>query len=218
MLQVAAWPPGIIAAMCACDTMKCWKCYRRAGAEPQHAEPEEAHSQGRISGGGARHPVPAGHQGHAEGDADRGRPAGHPARGGRGARGRHRAPDLRHGPQQGRHRGPLRHAIRTRRHAGASAARQRNSRTSERICRARARPASPASRSRSASATRCGARARSSATSRSPCCCPTCCTMRRAMPCLAQMIDAYEAHGGNHMAVAPVPDDQSASVRHRRRG
>jgi UTP--glucose-1-phosphate uridylyltransferase len=28
-------------------------------------------------------------------------------------------------------------------------------------------------------------------------------------PCLAQMIDAYEAHGGNLMAVAPVPDDQT---------
>ena len=28
-------------------------------------------------------------------------------------------------------------------------------------------------------------------------------------PCLAQMIEAYEAHGGNHVAVAPVPDDQA---------
>jgi UTP--glucose-1-phosphate uridylyltransferase len=28
-------------------------------------------------------------------------------------------------------------------------------------------------------------------------------------PCLAQMIAAYEAHGGNHMAVAPVPDEQT---------
>jgi UTP--glucose-1-phosphate uridylyltransferase len=28
-------------------------------------------------------------------------------------------------------------------------------------------------------------------------------------PCLAQMIAAYEAHGGNHVAVAPVPDDQA---------
>ena len=45
-------------------------------------------------------------------------------------------------------------------------------------CRGRARPASRASRPRSASATRCGARARSSATSRSRCCCPTCCTTR----------------------------------------
>jgi UTP--glucose-1-phosphate uridylyltransferase len=28
-----------------------------------------------------------------------------------------------------------------------------------------------------------------------------------ATPCLAEMIAAYEAHGGNHIAVAPVPDD-----------
>lgn len=27
--------------------------------------------------------------------------------------------------------------------------------------------------------------------------------------CLAEMIDAYEQHGGNHVAVAPVPDDQT---------
>lgn len=27
--------------------------------------------------------------------------------------------------------------------------------------------------------------------------------------CLAQMIDAYNKHGGNHVAVAPVPDDQT---------
>ena len=43
-----------------------------------------------------------------------------------------------------------------------------------RPARARAAPASPGSRSRSGSATRCGARASSSATSRSLCCCPTC--------------------------------------------
>jgi UTP--glucose-1-phosphate uridylyltransferase len=30
-------------------------------------------------------------------------------------------------------------------------------------------------------------------------------------PCLGQMIEAYEAHGGNHIAVAPVPDDQTHS-------
>jgi len=27
--------------------------------------------------------------------------------------------------------------------------------------------------------------------------------------CLAEMIDAYKQHGGNHIAVAPVPDDQT---------
>jgi len=30
-----------------------------------------------------------------------------------------------------------------------------------------------------------------------------------ATPCLAQMIAAYDARGGNHMAVAPVPNDQT---------
>jgi UTP--glucose-1-phosphate uridylyltransferase len=30
-----------------------------------------------------------------------------------------------------------------------------------------------------------------------------------ATPCLADMITAYDKHGGNHIAVAPVPDDQT---------
>ena len=30
-----------------------------------------------------------------------------------------------------------------------------------------------------------------------------------ARPCLADMIEAYEANGGNHIAVSPVPDDQT---------
>ena len=28
-------------------------------------------------------------------------------------------------------------------------------------------------------------------------------------PCLAEMLEAYDEHGGNHIAVAPVPDDQT---------
>lgn len=28
-------------------------------------------------------------------------------------------------------------------------------------------------------------------------------------PCLAEMIEAYNSHGGNHVAVAPVPEDQT---------
>jgi UTP--glucose-1-phosphate uridylyltransferase len=28
-------------------------------------------------------------------------------------------------------------------------------------------------------------------------------------PCLAEMIEAYERHGGNHIAVSPVPEDQT---------
>src|SRR5690606_883155 len=27
--------------------------------------------------------------------------------------------------------------------------------------------------------------------------------------CMAEMIEAYNEHGGNHIAVAPVPDDQT---------
>jgi UTP--glucose-1-phosphate uridylyltransferase len=30
-----------------------------------------------------------------------------------------------------------------------------------------------------------------------------------AAPCLAEMMEAYASHGGNHIAVAPVPDDQT---------
>jgi UTP--glucose-1-phosphate uridylyltransferase len=30
-----------------------------------------------------------------------------------------------------------------------------------------------------------------------------------ARPCLADMIEAYQAHGGNHIAVSPVPEDQT---------
>jgi UTP--glucose-1-phosphate uridylyltransferase len=30
-----------------------------------------------------------------------------------------------------------------------------------------------------------------------------------ARPCLAEMIEAYERHGGNHIAVSPVPEDQT---------
>lgn len=31
----------------------------------------------------------------------------------------------------------------------------------------------------------------------------------RGKGCLAQMMEAYDAHGGNHIAVSPVPDDQT---------
>ncbi|MGE5510520.1 MAG: UTP--glucose-1-phosphate uridylyltransferase [Bacteroidota bacterium] len=30
-----------------------------------------------------------------------------------------------------------------------------------------------------------------------------------AKPCLSEMIEAYQEHGGNHVAVSPVPDDQT---------
>src|SRR5205085_12356294 len=34
-----------------------------------------------------------------------------------------------------------------------------------------------------------------------------------ARPCLAEMIEAYERHGGNHIAVSPVPDEDRKSTR-----
>ena len=33
-----------------------------------------------------------------------------------------------------------------------------------------------------------------------------------AKPCLAEMMEAYERNGGNHIAVSPVPDDQRTST------
>ena len=60
-----------------------------------------------------------------------------------------------------------------------------------------------------ASATRCGARARSSATSRSPCCCPTC-WCRPSDLASAQMIDTYKTLGekSNIIAVEEVPTER----------
>ncbi len=75
-------------------------------------QPHEARPQSRLSRGRPRHPVSAGHQGHAEGNAAGRRPATDSARRRRGPRGRHRAFHLRHRPQQGRHRGPFRPPVR----------------------------------------------------------------------------------------------------------
>ena len=80
----------------------------------------KSHSQGRAARRRARHPLPACHQGHAQGDADRGGPPGDPARGGRGPRRRHRALHLRDGAQQGRDRGPLRQPVRAGAHPGGA--------------------------------------------------------------------------------------------------
>ena len=83
-------------------------------------------------------------------------------------------------------------------------------------CR-RARRASCASRSRSASATRYGAPASSSAMSLSRSSSPTCWCRCKGKGCLAQMLDVYEAHGGNIIAVEPVPEDQTQQLRRGRR-
>ena len=141
---------------------------------------------------------------------------GDPARGRRGQGRRHRAFHLRHRPQQGRHRGPFRQPVRARAHAGGARQDEGARAAHGRAAAAPARRASRASRRRSASAMRCGARATSSATSRSRCCFPTCCTSA-PKPCLAEMIEAYDdARRQPHRrrAGARGPD---APLRHRRR-
>ena len=106
------------------DRLKhCRMCLRRPTPggliprSPSLCVPHETDSQSHFPRGGPRHPLPARHQGHAQGDAAGGGPAADPARGGRGARGRHRAFHLRHRPQQGGDRGPFRPPVR----AGADA-------------------------------------------------------------------------------------------------
>ena len=59
---------------------------------------------------GSRHPLPARHQGPAQGDAAGGRQAADPVRGRGGLRRRRARDDLRHRPPQAADRGPLRHA------------------------------------------------------------------------------------------------------------
>ena len=62
---------------------------------------DETHPQSRFPRRRSRHALSAGHEVRAEGDDDRGRPAGAPACGRRGQGSRHRAFHLRHRPQQG---------------------------------------------------------------------------------------------------------------------
>ncbi len=85
---------------------------------------------------------------------------------------------------------------------------------------ARARPdrASPASRSRSASATPSGARATSSATSPSRCCCPTCCFAANAGLPEADDRGLRGDRRQHHRGRGSRSDqDVSAELRHRRR-
>ena len=113
------------------------------------------------------------------------------------------------GRNKARDRGSFRHRLRARTARWRSAASARSSTRSRATCPPPARRASPASRRRWASATRSGAPATSSATSPSRCSCPTCSTTAPASPACRTMIEAYDEHGGNHVAVAPVPDDQT---------
>ena len=109
--------------------------------------------------------------------------------------------------------------VRARGDARASAARRPSPRRARpRPAGRRTRRASPASRSRSASAMRSGARASSSATSRSRVLLPDMLMHGRRPGCLAQMIDAYarnrrQRHRGRGMR----PEDQAQQLRHRRR-
>src|SRR4051794_20196334 len=80
----------------------------------QSRQPHETDSQSVIPSGGPWNPLPACHQGHAQGNAAGGRPADHPACGRRGKAGRHRALHLRHRAQQEHHRGSFRSSVRAR--------------------------------------------------------------------------------------------------------
>ena len=112
-----------------------------------HARPPEAYPQGRVPRG-ASHTLLARDQSHAEGNADGRRPAGHPTRGRRGARSRHRAFRLRDRAQQAVDRGPFRPASRS--SSDARGARQDQGAGGARggAARGRRRRASPASRRR----------------------------------------------------------------------
>ena len=94
----------------------------------------ERHSQSRVSGGRSRHPVPAGNQSAAEGNAAARRQADHPVRRRRSAGRRRRQHHPRHRPRQERDRGSLR------RHRSSSR------RSSNRAARTSCSPRSAASR------------------------------------------------------------------------
>ncbi len=81
------------------------------GAKPDR--PQGHHSRRRQ-----RNALPAGHQGHAQGNADHRRPPRRAICPRRSARGRHRACRLRHEPKQAGHRGSLRRHAGTHRLAG----------------------------------------------------------------------------------------------------
>ena len=74
----------------------------------------DARSKGRLPRRRLGHPLPAGHQGAAQGDAAAGRQADHPVRGRGGRRGRDRAGHHRHLQPEAGDRGPLRPLLRAR--------------------------------------------------------------------------------------------------------
>ena len=179
-------------------------------------EANKARSQGRFPRGGARHPVPARHQGGAQGDADGGRPPRDPARGRGGQGRRHRAFHLRHRPQQGGDRGPLRQPVRAGAHAGGARQDGRSWSSSWPSCRG---PGQTSFTRQQAPhglghAVWCAREIVGDE--------PFALLLPDMLhlgprPCLAEMIEAYETNGGNHIAVSPVPRGPDAPLRHRRR-
>ena len=165
--------------------------------------------QGRLPGRRPRHAVPAGHQGHAQGNAAGRRQAADPVCGRGGAGRRHRGVHLRHRPRQERHRGPFRPSPTSSRRRWSERGKDAELASSApRSLPSRARSPIPASRSRSASAMRSGARATWSATSRSPCCWPTTwCWPRR--PASAQMVEAYDEDRRQRGRGMDVPREQT---------
>ncbi len=169
---------------------------------------DQAHSQGRFPGGRPRHAFPARHQGHAQGNADRRRPPRDPARGRRGARGRHRALHLRHRPQQGRYRGPLRQPVR----AGAHARRARQEGGARPADRASCPSAGQTSFTRQQAPLGLGHAvwcAREIVGDEPFALLLPDVLHHAEQPCIGEMIEAYEPNPGNYIAVAPVPDDQT---------
>ena len=145
---------------------------RRTTPEPVDSAMSQARPQGGLPGRRARHAPAAGDQDHPQGNADDRRPAADPICGRRGARGGDRADDLRHRPRQVGAGRLFRHRLRARSDDARARARAstRSRRRDARLRRDRLGPPAAAAR---ASAMRSGARATSSATSRSRCCCPT---------------------------------------------
>ena len=99
----------------------CVRAGRRSPmTDANHESDDDAQDhEGGISGGGARHALPAGDQGESEGNAADRRQAADPVRGRGGRRRRHHRHDLHHRPQQARDRGPFRQGLRARDRARA---------------------------------------------------------------------------------------------------
>ena len=174
---------------------------------------DEAHPQSRPPGRRPRHPVSSRHQGDAEGDDDRRRPARRAACRRRGEGGGNRAFHLRHRPEQGGHRGPFRHRLRAQPDFGEP--RQNEGTRSADAGPAPGRPDelhAPAGAPRPRPCRLVRPRDRRRRALRGA-------PARHAEPRrrMAQMLAAYDRHGGNIIAVEEVPDGSDPPVRHRLR-